>query len=158
MSDVDSPIAGAPPQAEDTQWLAMMDDLRKRSLTSIEETAKQLIGLDGLISGIYFGAVVFSDLPAAAAQPAASRALFLAPVVLWLASLVAAVLVLAPRAYAYNPHSPGEARDAYERIIGTKHARLKAALWLFVASLVALAAVLWVYLGLAPVHGAPGTP
>ena len=138
-------LHGMPPNPDDLKWLDLMDAARKDSLRSIEDAAKQLIGLNGIISGIYYGAVTFSKLPAAALA-GANRIVFAAPVALWLVSLVVAVLVLMPRAYAYNPHSPDEARDAYTRIVTTKDTRLKIALWLFIASIVALLVALWQYL------------
>ncbi len=138
-------IQGAPPGQQDLKWLELMDTARKDSLAAIEEAAKQLIGLDGIISGIYFGAVALAKL-SPAALGAANRILFIAPVVLWLGSLVAAVLALVPRAYTYNPYSPDEARDTYARLTGTKDRRLQIALWLFVASIVALVLALWRYL------------
>ena len=140
-----SALHGQPPDSEDLKWLELMDAARKDSLRSIEEAAKQLIGLDGLISGIYFGAFAFTDL---SNLQAGSRILFIAPVVLWLASLVMSVLALTPRAYAYNPHSPDEARKVYTRLVAVKDRRLKIALWIFVASIVALVIALWAYLGM----------
>ena len=148
--DGEEPILGRPPAKQDLRWLTLMDEARKGSLAAIDEAAKQLIGLDGLISGIYFGAVALSNLPAAIAAMAVNRVIFLAPVALWLASLVAAVLVLTPKTYSYNPNSPEEARDTYLAIVATKHGRLKVALGLFVASIVALAFALWMYLNLVP--------
>lgn len=140
-------IHGAPPSDADLHWLKLMQAAREQSLAALDEGAKQLIGLDGLISGIYFGAVTFAQLPASVLSDA-NRVLFLAPVVLWLASLVAAILTLIPRAYRYNPQSPDEARAAYQRIVQTKDRRLQVALGFFAASLVALVVVLWVYLGM----------
>ena len=139
-----SAIHGQPPSPEDLKWLELMDAARKDSLRSIEEAAKQLIGLDGLISGIYFGAFAFTDLSGLRDD---TRLLFIAPVVLWLASLVMSVRALMPRAYAYNPHSPDEAREVYMRLVAVKDRRLKIALWIFVASIVALVIALWAYLG-----------
>ena len=142
-----TPLQGMPPSQEDLKWLELMDAARRDSLRSIEDAAKQLIGLDGIISGIYYGAVTFSNLPPAALV-GANRIVFAAPVALWLISLIAAVLVLMPRAYAYNPHSPDDARDAYTRIVATKDTRLKVALWLFVASIIALLIALFNYLNI----------
>lgn len=141
-----STLQGKPPNSADLKWLALMDKAREGSLDALDESAKQLIGLDGLISGIYFGAVAFAKLaPGILTEP--NRVWLLAPVVLWLASLIAAVLALTARAYAYNPNSPDDARLVYERIARTKHVRLLIALWCFVASIVALGWVLWLYLG-----------
>ena len=138
---------GIPPSQEDLKYLELMDAARKDSLRAIEDAAKQLIGLNGIISGIYYGAVAFSKL-SAAALAGNNRIIFLAPVLLWLASLIVAVLALIPRAYAYNPYSPDEAKETYTRLVATKDLRLKIALWLFVASILALAVALWIYLGI----------
>ena len=84
-------IHGTPPSQEDLKWLELMDNARKESLKSIEDAAKQMIGLNGIISGIYYGAVTFSKLSYTSLQ-GGNRVLFIAPVVLWLASLTVAVL------------------------------------------------------------------
>lgn len=141
----DELIHGAPPSQEDLKWLELMDNAHKDSLKSIDDAAKQIIGLSGIISSIYYGAVALSKLSAASLQ-GGNRVLFIAPVVLWLASLVAAVLALIPRAYSYNPYSPDEAREAYQRVVAAKDRRLKIALWLFVASIIALVGALCKYL------------
>lgn len=143
----DKIVRGAAPSAEDLKYLELMDAARKDSIRAIEDAAKQLIGLDGIISGIYFGAVAFSKL-SATNLVGYNRYVFLAPVVLWLASLIVAVLALIPRAYAYNPYSPDEARETFTRVVALKHARLVMALWLFVASVIALMLALWIYMGI----------
>ncbi|MBX7215131.1 MAG: hypothetical protein K1X39_14055 [Thermoflexales bacterium] len=149
------PIQGQIPSNEDLAALAFMDELGKRSLQSIEETAKQLIGLDGVISGIYFGAVAIGGLPAVVVSSPLHRVLYIAPVALWLLSLVLAVLVLLPRTYSYNVHSPDDARATYGSLISTKHRRLLASLVVFVLSLAALLIALWEYMALVPLSAKP---
>ncbi len=141
----DSIIQGKPPSSDSLKWLTLMEQAREKSLETIDDAAKQLIGLDGLISGIYFGAVTFANIAPAVLNPW-SGALLLAPVALWLASLIFGVLTIAPGKYPYNPHSPDDARETYEQIVQTKYRRLQIALWLFVASILALGAALVMYL------------
>lgn len=141
----DEIIHGKPPSSESVKWLALMESARDKSLETIDEAAKQLIGLDGLVSGIYFGAVTFANLKPAVLNPL-SGALLLAPILLWFVSLVFAVLTIAPGKYPYNPHSPDDARRQYENMLARKYRRLQIALWLFVASVAVLGAALVVYL------------
>ncbi|MBI4670112.1 MAG: hypothetical protein HY741_00375 [Chloroflexi bacterium] len=141
----DEIIHGKPPSSESVKWLALMESARDKSLETIDEAAKQLIGLDGLISGIYFGAVTFANLKPAVLNPL-SGALLLAPIGLWFLSLIFAVLTIAPGKYPYNPHSPDDARRQYENIVERKYRRLQIALWLFVASVAALGIAMTVYL------------
>jgi hypothetical protein len=141
----DEIIHGKPPGSESVKWLALMESARDKSLETIDEAAKQLIGLDGLISGIYFGAVTFANIKPDVLNPW-SGALLLAPIGLWFLSLIFAVLTLAPGKYPYNPHSPDDARRQYEKILAHKYLFLQIALWLFVASVAALGAAMVVYL------------
>ncbi len=141
----DDVIQGKPPGSESVKWLGLMESAREKSLETIDEAAKQLIGLDGLISGIYFGAVTFSNIQPAVLNPL-SGALLLAPILLWFVSLIFAVLTIAPGKYPYNPHSPDDARRQYENILAHKYRFMQIALWLFVASIAALSAALVMYL------------
>jgi|SRR5581483_5731230 hypothetical protein len=122
-----------------------MESARDKSFETIDEAAKQLIGLDGLISGIYFGAVTFANIKPAVLNPW-TGALLLAPILLWFVSLIFAVLTIAPGKYPYNPHSPDDSRRQYENILARKYRLLQIALWLFVTSVLALGIALAVYL------------
>ncbi len=134
------------PYASDSlDWSDLVASAERDSLKAIEDGAKQLVGLNGLISGIYYGALSFAKLPSASLD-LWHRLLFIAPVVFWLASLIAAVSVQIPAIYSHQPDD--EPRATFEHIVKTKHRRLVIALWLFVFSVLMLTAALWTYLEL----------
>ncbi len=130
---------------DDVGWIQKIKDLQNESITSLEEVAKQMIGLDGIISGIYFGAITFSKSAQNARSPL-EKIIFLTPVVFWFFSLLASVMVIAPRRYQLNPYSPKSAQEIYERIISTKRLCLSIALWMFVFSMLSVAVALYIYL------------
>ena len=135
-----------PASTDDAEWQAVLDATIKDSLHAVDDAAKQLTSLSGLISGVYFGAVSLTKMSAGAA-PMPNRALFLVPMALWLGTLLGAVLALAPRTPATDARTRAEAREASRRLVRTKHRWLMVSLGFFVVSLIALGAVLWAVLG-----------
>lgn len=130
---------------DDVKWVKLISEIQSESIASIEEVAKQLIGLDGIISGIYFGAISFSQLTQNIPNIWERLALTI-PIVFWLFSLLAAVITITPREYHLNPNKPVEAKNTYNKIIRAKRLFLSIALWLFVLSIGALILVLLIYL------------
>jgi uncharacterized membrane protein len=67
---------------------------------------------------------------------------YLLPLLLWLVSLLAALLVFFPRSYEANISSWRESRAAFERVVAYKHAMLKVAgLFLFLGVLALVVAM-----------------
>ena len=102
-----------------------------------------------ILSGLYAAALGFAKIkPEYWQANDSARFVFVAPILLWLISLIAAVAAFFPQAYTYNPHSPDEARDAYNQIVSTKHTWLKVGMVFLVLSLLALLLAVWTYLGI----------
>ncbi len=103
-------------------WRENAQRLVGESISTIEEVAKQLIALNSLLEGIYFSAITFSELKPVLTDLTA--AIYLAPILLWLLSLVFAVLTLSPKSYAININSSSDSKERFNEIISRKHTML----------------------------------
>lgn len=117
-------------------WRANAEKLVGESISTIEDVAKQLIAVNSLLEGIYFHAITFSE-----AKPVlggATAAVYLSPIVLWLLSLVFAVLTLSPKAYKININSSRDSKERFEEIVSKKHGMLKVSEGFLIVSFIAL--------------------
>ena len=81
-------VRGQPPSSpERVFWRKAIQEIRKDSIKTVEEAARQLIALITLLSGLYFHAITFSKLPKA---DSSLKLLFVAPLALWTFCLLAA--------------------------------------------------------------------
>ena len=85
------------PLVEETRafWRDLGKDMARESIATIDETARQVITVAGILEGLYFHAIAFGDLrgKVAGGWP---MAIYLAPIVLLLFSLCAGLLVFFP--------------------------------------------------------------
>jgi hypothetical protein len=142
LSDEELPIA---PDPNLKFWKDTARGLLGESIKSIEETAKQIIGVAGILEGLYFHAIAYSDIRGQLGG-VGSLLLYLLPLLLWLVSLLAALLVFFPRTYASNISSWRESKAAFERIVTYKHAMLKIAGLFLTLGALALFAAMGAYL------------
>ena len=142
LSDEELPIA---PDPNIKFWKDTAKGLLGESVKSIEETAKQIIGVAGILEGLYFHAIAYSDIRGQF-RGVGPLLLYLLPLLLWLVSLLAALLVFFPRAYASNISSWRESKAAFERIVTYKHTMLKIAGLFLVLGALALFAAMGAYL------------
>ncbi len=63
---------------------------------------------------------------------------YLTPILLWLLSLVFAVLTLSPMAYSININSSWDSKEAFEEIVSKKHGMLKWSKGFLIVSFIAL--------------------
>lgn len=130
-------------------WRENAQKLVSESISTIEESAKQLITINSVLEGIYFPAITFSDI-----KPVISpfiAAIYLAPVLLWLLSLVFAILTLSPKNYAVNINSSSDSKDRFNEIVSKKHMMLKWSEFFLIFSFIALFVALAHYLMFIPV-------
>src|SRR5262249_1462824 len=108
-----------------------------------------LIGVAPILSGLYTAALSFAKIkPEYWQENPMSRFIFAAPILLWLVSLIAAVVSIFPQAHTYNPYSPDKAREAYNKIVSTKHRWLIVGMVFLILSILALLIAVWTYLGI----------
>ncbi len=125
-------------------WRENARKLVGESVSTIEDVAKQLIAVNSLLEGIYFHAIAFSEV-----KPVLSgwiAGIYLAPILLWLLSLVFAVLTLSPKAYSININSSRDSKERFEEIVAKKHGMLKISEFFLVLSFIALFAAVAHYL------------
>ncbi len=144
-------VRGRPPSPEHRFWHQAIQEIRKDAVKTVEDAAKQLIALVTLLSGLYFHAITFSQLPKGAALNVAGllfdmKVLFVGPLAVWVLCLLAATLVLIPRRYMLSPYAPDEAESVVEQALAQKYRWLRVALVLLILSLLWLVAAAWVYL------------
>ena len=117
-------------------WRENAQKLVAESIATIEGVAKQLIAVNSLLEGIYFHAITFSDV-----KPVLTgwiAAIYLAPIALWLLSLLFAVLTLSPKTYKININSSRDSKERFEEIVSKKHGMLKISEAFLIVSFVAL--------------------
>ena len=125
-------------------WRENAKKLVGESISTIESTAKELILVNGLLEGIYFHAITFSDLKPVLAY--ATAAIYLAPIALWLLSLIFAVLTLSPRKYDININSSEYSKKRFEEIVSKKHRMLMISEVFLIVSFIFLFAAVMHYL------------
>ncbi len=117
-------------------WRANAEKLVGESISTIEDVAKQLIAVNSLLEGIYFHAITFSEVKPVLSG--ATAAVYLSPIVLWLLSLVFAVLTLSPKAYKININSSRDSKERFKEIVSKKHGMLKVSEGFLIVSFIAL--------------------
>jgi hypothetical protein len=141
LSDEELPMA---PDPNLKFWKDTAKGLLGESIKSVEETAKQLIGVTGILEGLYFHAIAYSDLRGD--LNAGQFLLYILPLGCWLVSLCLALLVFFPRTYAGNISSWRESKATFEQVVSYKHAMLKGAGLFLALGTVALCAAMGAYL------------
>jgi hypothetical protein len=126
-------------------WREIARETVKNSATSVEETAKQLITVIGILEGLYFHAITFGDLKGKITE-LLPLLTYLSPLIFWLFALIAASLVLFPRAYTLNINSSEAAKKLHEEAIPRKYLFLVLSLVWMVIGMLFLIIALWVYL------------
>ena len=142
LSDEELPIA---PDPNLKFWKDTARGLLGESIKSIEETAKQIIGVAGILEGLYFHAIAYSDVRGKLGSGWLVL-LYLIPLAFWLVSLLAALLVFFPRTYASNISSWRESKAFFGRIVAYKHNMLKIAGLFLALGALALFAAMGAYL------------
>ena len=110
---------------------------------NLEEAARLLIGLVTGLLGALFGVLTISaeTLPAYLSFPAVKWCGILA-VVLWLLSLLCALVVVTPRRWQSDAGKPETQSQMFNAMLGHKSRWLRDAVMLFAGAVVALAVVL----------------
>jgi hypothetical protein len=125
-------------------WRENAERIVGESISTIEEAAKQLISINSILEGIYFPAIAFSDIKPGLTNLAA--AVYLAPILLWILSLIFALLTLSPKKYAININSSYDSKERFNEIVSKKHNMLMLAEFFLILSFIALFAAVAHYL------------
>lgn len=125
-------------------WRDNAKSMLKGSIESIESTAKQIIAICGILEGIYFHAITYSDIRGCIGT--VEGIFYLAPLFLWLLSILFAVLVFSPKVYHTNIASHRESKETFIKIVAYKHGMLKTSQIIFFISFIFLLIAMGLYL------------
>ena len=124
-------------------WKQNAEKLVGESISSVEDSAKQFVTITGLLEGIYFHAVAFSDVRYAEGS---SLLIYVSPVVFWLLSLIFAVMVLVRKKYGLNINSSRDSKEKFEEILEGKYKFLRISSLFLILSFLALTIAIFHYL------------
>ena len=127
-------------------WKENAKKIVSESISSTEESARQLIVVNSLLEAIYFHAVTFSDVKPRLSGEIDIAIIYLAPVTMWLLSLIFAVLAQIPRIYQININSSSDSKERFIEIVSRKHRMLKISEFFLIASFIVLFVALMHYL------------
>jgi hypothetical protein len=127
------------PLVEDTQafWRDAGKTLVRDSLGTLDETAKQLIAVSGILVGLYFHAIAFGDLKGKVSGWA--QVIYLAPIVLLLFCLLFSLIVFYPDRSRLNLNSWQASKLVYERALRGKLLAVRLASLFLLLGVVAIA-------------------
>ncbi len=129
-------------------WQGVYRESPVRTLKAIKEGAGQLIAISSALQAVYFLVISVSDLRAAISDW--TILLFILPMPFWLACLALAIAVFVPES-RYVTLRPERIESAFRETARHKLLLLKSAQWILVLSMVALLAVVIIYLWYVPV-------
>ncbi len=144
MNEKKEEPTGGLPESPMKFWRDNAKSMLGTSIESIESAAKQLIAICGILEGIYFHAITYSDIRWWIGT--VEGILYLAPLVLWLVSILFAVLVFSPRVYETSIASWTESKETFIEIVTYKHKQLKTSQLFFFVSFIFLLIAMGLYL------------
>ncbi len=127
-----------------TFWRDIGKSLVRESMGVIDETARQIIGVAGILEGLYFHAITFADMRAKVAGGVVW--LYLAPIILLLASIICALIVFFPDRSRLNFNSSEASKLIYEHTVAGKLLAVRLASLFLVLGISGVLAVMMVYL------------
>jgi hypothetical protein len=114
----------------DRKLIELFDDLRKGSLTFLDDAGKQLVTLITVLYGIFFGVFSFTNAPQYLAKVLEVRGLAALTIIVYFVALVLATLVFLPHRYPFNVRNLSGMRTTLEKILETKSSYLR---WAYIA-------------------------
>jgi hypothetical protein len=143
----DIPIEQDPDAAElEKFWIETGRGMLRDSIKSLDETARQVIGVAGVLEGLYFHAIAYSDLRGTPLSTG-EWIVYLAPIALLLVSLGCAFWVFYPNEYDYDLCAWDSAKRIHEAVKGGKQRALFAAALFLVLGVLAILVAMFLYLG-----------
>lgn len=141
---------GIPLSKDDDFWLKKMKDMSGDSIKSIEESAKQIIGMITVMEALYTAVLAFSGIKEMSSGGMLASAFYVSPILLWLVSLYFAIRVLKSKTYEFYSNSPDDCKNKFYSIAKDKYRDLNLS-FLFLALSFGIAIVgifYWLYCGI----------
>lgn len=130
-------------------WKQNAEKLVGESISSVEDTAKQFVTVTGLLEGIYFHTITFSDVRH---MEGSSVLIYVAPLLLWLLSLIFAVMVLVRKKYDLNINSSRDSKEKFGKILEGKYQLIRISSVFLIFSFVALIIAILHSMGIISYH------
>jgi hypothetical protein len=132
-----------PDPLEETRafWRETAREMVRHSFAALDEAAKQIIAVAGILEGLYFHAIAYSGLRGTLSGGALW--VYAAPMLLLLVSLAAALAVYFPERYTLNVNSSQAGKLVYERVLAGKLLALRIAAF---SLLLGVGFILWTVL------------
>ena len=147
MTAVQSP---SPPEFDSSEeelkefWRETGKEIVKKSIDSLEEVAKQILGVAGILEGLYFHAIAFTNLHGKVSGSA--LAAYITPVILLLITIVLSLVVFLPETYRINIANWRLCKSTFEEISRSKLVAVRFASIFFGLSVASLIVAIWTYL------------
>lgn len=106
-------------------WRETGKGLVRGSVSTIDETAQQIVKVAGILEGLYFHGIAFTGLRGKVTD--VTLWIYLAPIGLLLISLTMALIVFFPNHSRLNFNSSDASKLTYERIVRSKLSALRTA-------------------------------
>jgi di/tricarboxylate transporter len=126
-------------------WRNLAQQLVQDAIPTMEKAASQCLTVNAILIGFYVNAVAFSKLQGKALS-LFSWASFLSPLSFWLISIIFALSVFWSKTYSVNLQSSTGSKDVIERIVQSKHRRLRLSYLFLVLGILLLIGVLFEFL------------
>ena len=127
-------------------WKGMGRTMLRESIGTLNEVARQIVVVAGILEGLYFHAIAFSDLRGKVTGDLLLT-IYMLPIFLLLVSLSAALLVFFPKSYeGFNIHSSEGSRAMYDDVRKRKKNRLAVASVSLALGILCMFVTVYVYL------------
>jgi hypothetical protein len=137
LSESIEKIYSSPPSEPDDEfWLEEGKRMVIESLNTVRNAASALIAALGILQGVYMAVLGFGEKQLGSLS-FLQQALFIAPVLLWLASFYLCLAVVMTKKLAIFTNSPSDVRDKSIRLLLKKQLQLQWAFWLLALGLLA---------------------
>ena len=125
-------------------WRETGKEIVKKSIDTLEEVAKQILVVAGILEGLYFHAITFTNLQGKVSG--GTLAIYLAPIILLLITLSISLSVFLPDTYQINIANWRVCKSTFEEISKSKLVAVRTASIFLGLAVVSLMVAVWVYL------------
>ena len=126
-------------------WHDVGKEMIRKSIDTIDETAKQITGAVTILAGLYFNAITFSKLQGQV-NSTPTLVVYLLPILLLLISLGASLAVFLPNRYPLGFHTSEASRVIFEGIANRKWNCLLISSMALLLSITSLTVAIFTYL------------
>jgi hypothetical protein len=125
-------------------WREAGRNFVRDSIKTIDKTARQIIVVAGILEGLYFHAISFSNIPDQITK--SDVIVYTLPLIMLALSILAAVIVFYPNYYRLNILSSTGSQAVYEDIVKSKLFYTRIAAVLLILGAIGVAAAMLTYL------------